>query len=377
MHPDSHNSAAGKSPRTSECGTEKMSQPLVSVAMVVCNVDRYLAEAIESILDQTFQDFEFTIVDFGSTDNSKLIISRYAGSDSRVKFHEVPHCGLGEARNAACTLAQGKYIAIMDADDVSLPDRLLWELEFMERHPEVGVVGGAVECIDAAGRALITWGNPVGDREIRSALNETCPLWQPTVLIRRDAFVSLGGYRPHFAPAEDYDLWLRMAEHFQIANLEQVVVKYRIHPHQVSLRKRTQQTLGILAARASASARRRGKPDPLDSVKEITSEALAPLGVTEAKQQIELTSERRRWIRFMCMAGEYSAALQAAIETLQSDLEYVEKWRVADLQIAAAGLYWRQRRIPRSGLSAAQAVLTYPLMVGRPLKPLLRRLGLA
>src|ERR1700675_5081879 len=108
-----------------------MSQPLVSVAMVECNVDRFLTQAIESILGQTFQDFDFIIVDFGSTDSSKSIISGYTASDSRVKFHEIPHCGLAEARNVACSLAQGKYIAVMDADDMSVPDRLAWEIDFM------------------------------------------------------------------------------------------------------------------------------------------------------------------------------------------------------------------------------------------------------
>lgn len=354
-----------------------MNCPLVSVVMVVCNVDRFLAESIESILGQTFRDFEFIIVDFGSTDDSKHIISSYAARDSRVKFHEIPHCGLAEARNAGCFLAQGKYIAIMDADDVSVPERLMWQVDFMEKHPEVSTLGSAVECIDAAGKALVTWGNPVGNGEIQSALLECCPLWQPTVLMRRDAFVGVGGYRPPFAPAEDYDLWLRMAEHFQLGNLKQVVLRYRIHPYQVSMRKRAQQTRGVLAAQVSASSRRSGIPDPMNSVKEITPEVLTALGVTVSKQQSELATDVERWIRYMCMAGEYSVALRAALETLQSDLEYVERWQIANLHLTVAGLYWRQKRLLSSLIAAARAVLTRPAVIGRPLKPLLRRVGLA
>jgi Glycosyl transferase family 2 len=368
-----HGPADGNSRRTSEHDTERMSQPLVSVTMVVCNVDRFLREAIESILGQTFSEFEFIVVDFGSTDNSKPIISQYAASDSRVKFHEIPHCGLAEARNAAAALAQGKYIAIMDADDVSVPERLAWELDFMEANPKVGVVGGAVEWIDSTGRPLQTHRHPLTDREIRSELRTHSVIWQPTAFIRRDAF---GGYRGPFAPAEDYDLWLRIAERFQLANLERVVLKYRFHPSQVSLRKRTRQTLGILGAQLSASSRRAGLPDPLDSVAEITPEVLAAMGLTRARLQSEDTFERRRWIRFMCMAGEYAAALQATLEALESDLEQVERWLIADLQVTAARLYWRQGRRVSGVLSAAQAVLTHPVMVGRPLKPLLRRLGL-
>jgi glycosyltransferase involved in cell wall biosynthesis len=235
-----------------------MNTPTVSVVMVVCNVDRFLAESIKSILGQSLREFEFIIVDFGSTDKSRAIISEYEAKDDRIKFQTVPHCGLAEARNASCSFARGRYVAIMDADDVSAPQRLAWQVEFLEQYPEVSVLGGAAEWIDKNGRALATFGNPIWDREIRAALLEFCPLWQPSVLMRREAFVDVGGYRPPFAPAEDYDLWLRMSEHFQLGNLKQVVLKYRIHPHQVSIRKQKQQTLGRLAALASASLRKMG-----------------------------------------------------------------------------------------------------------------------
>jgi cellulose synthase/poly-beta-1,6-N-acetylglucosamine synthase-like glycosyltransferase len=359
--------------RTSAPGAEKMSQPLVSVALVVSNVDRFLAESIESILGQTFRDFEFIIVDFGSTDNSKSIISKYAAIDSRVKFHEIPHCGLAEARNAACSLAEGKYIAIMDADDVSVPERLSWQAEFMENHPEVGVVGGSVERIDATSRPLQVFQYPLENREIQSELLTHCVFCQPTVLMRRDAFVRVGGYRGPFAPAEDYDLWLRIAESFQLANLVKVVLKYRIHSSQVTLRKRRQQIMGSLAAQASARARRNGGPDPLNRVKEITPALLAGLGVTKPEQQVALAREYLNWTRVMYQTREYSGALNALNEILQpSDREYAESWVVAELRFLAAGIYWRQRRFLRSVMTLSLAVAARPLVVGRPLKLLLR-----
>jgi hypothetical protein len=354
-----------------------MSRPLVSVTMVVCDVvDCYLAEAIESILAQTFRDFEFIIVDFGSPDTAKSIISKYAAIDSRIRSREIPHCGLAEARNAACSFAQGKYVAIMDADDVCLPERLSWQVDFMEAHPEVGVVGGAVECIDAAGRVLTTWSNPTENRMLQLALNERCLLMQPSTLMRRDAFVALGGYRALFAQAEDYDLYLRIAERYQLANLEQVVLKYRFHPSQLSVSRRSQQSLCALAAKVAATSRRNGLPDPLNSVAEITPELLARLGATRTMQQRQLASDLRDWVRNLCIAGEYSAALQVALEGLRCDLGYVERWRVADLRLTVARLQWKQGRPLRSGLSAAHAVLTRPIMLGRPLKLFLRRIGL-
>jgi cellulose synthase/poly-beta-1,6-N-acetylglucosamine synthase-like glycosyltransferase len=351
----------------------QMGNPTVSVAMVVRNVDRFLTESIESVLAQTFRDFEFVIVDFGSSDSSKSIISGYAAKDTRIKFHEIPCCGLAEARNAACSLAQGKYIAIMDADDVSVQERLSWQVRFMEDHPEAGVVGGAVERIDATGRPLQVFKYPLENPEIQSELPTCCVFCQPTVLMRRDAFVGVGGYRGPFAPAEDYDLWLRIAESFQLANLDQVLLKYRIHSNQVTLRKRRQQVMGCLAAQACARARRNGGFDPLNGVKEITPALLAGLGVTKAEQQVALAREYLNWTRVICETREYSGALDALNEILQpSEHEYAESWVVAELRFLAARIYWRQRRFLRSVMTLCHAVAARPVIVGRPLKSLLR-----
>jgi GT2 family glycosyltransferase len=351
-----------------------MNGPLVSVVMVTRNADRFLVESIESILGQTFRDFEFIIVDFGSTDKTKTIISSYAAKDSRVRLHEVPSCGLAEARNAGCSLARGKYIAIMDADDISVPDRLMLETEFMEEHPRVGVLGGVTECIDATGRTLDLQSHyfPTQDHEIKTALAVCCPFCQPTVLIRREAFILVGGYRAVFAQAEDYDLWLRIAEHFQCANLTQVVLKYRIHPHQVSMHKRRQQTLCVLAAQVSQSSRQKKLADPLDSVEEITGDKLCEWGITHAVQQRHIVSDWHQWIRNMCRAGEYAVALNAAVDLLQSEFQDVERWQIADLHLTVAWLCWKQRRFLKSCLAACHAVMTRPVVLGRPFKSWLR-----
>ena len=349
--------------------------PAISVVMVVCNVERFLREAIESILGQTFTDFEFVIVDFGSTDNSKAIIKEYAAKDSRVKLHEIPHCGLAEARNAGGFLARGCYIAIMDADDISMPSRLEMEFSFMEKHPEVGVVGGATEWIDATGRKMRVESFPLGDGEIKSALEVHCPFCQPSVLVRNEAFKRVGGYRGAFAPAEDYDLWIRIAEHYQCANLSEVVLRYRVHPYQVSFRKRTQQTLRCIAARFSASARKNGQPDPMDSVPEINSGVLTRLGISEKVQQTAVASEYLFWFRAMYGAGEYAGALKAAVEVFESrELEHAERWQLANLRLMTARLYWKQGNLSKGLLVAAHAFAIRPLMLGRPAMQVLRRI---
>lgn len=351
-----------------------MTQPLVSVTMAVCNAERFLAESIESILGQTFQNLEFIIVDFGSTDNSKTIVFSYAAKDTRIRFYEIPNCGLAEARNAACSHAQGQYIAVMDADDVCLPDRLSLEVDFMESNPDISLLGGATEWIEKDGRSLGIHKVPCGNVEIQSALPSRCPFWHPTVVIRTDAFLFVKGYRKPFVFAHDYDLEFRISEHFKCANLANVVLRYRIHPSQVTFRKREMQTLCRLAAQISAASRRNGRPDPIDLVAEITPALLTELGISEAAQQNALVSDARNWIRGMLAAGEYTAILNAACAILSSDMKRVEGWQIADLHLTVALLYWKQGRFAAGLLSAVRALLTHPASIGRPLRFLLSRI---
>lgn len=351
-------------------------EPLVSVVMVTRNADRFLREAIESILGQTFRDFEFIIVDFGSTDTSRDIASSYAAKDSRIRLSEIPNCGLAEARNAVCALATGRYIAIQDADDISLPSRLKVEVDFMEKHPEVGLLGGAVQRIDQNGKYLSTADDhPTEDQEIRLVLREWNTFCQPAVVMLREAFVRVGGYRAAFPNAEDYDLWLRISEYYQCANLKEVVLKYRIHPHQMTRRKRSEQLLCTLAAQASASLRRAGKPDPINSANEITPTVLAGMGVSLTMQKTKLAEDYFSSINKMYKTGGDAAVLEAAAEFLRlCKGECVEPIFISDVHILSAKAYWKQRRILPSFLSVGRAVLARPRIVGRPLKPFLRLL---
>lgn len=354
-----------------------MNEPLVSVVMVVCNVERFLAEAIESILGQTFKDFEFIIVDFGSTDKSKAIAASYAAKDSRIRFREIPNCVLPAARNAGCSLAEGRYIAVMDADDICLPDRLRLEVEFMEEHPEVGVMGGAALFVDPIGRPLDLHAHGSEDQEIRSAMADHCSIWHPTVLLRKAAYTQVGGYRTPFVFAHDYDLELRIADHFKCANLSHVVLNYRIHPNQVSLSRQRQQTLCRLAAQASARLRKEGGPDPLDGVQEITPALLRRLGVSEAAEQTALVRDCRNWVCQMSRAGQFSVALNAAAEMLHSsDCEHADEREVSELWLAVASAHRKQRAFLSSFLALGNGVMTRPAVAGRPFKRLLQRLGL-
>jgi GT2 family glycosyltransferase len=350
---------------------KQMDQPLVSVVMVTRNVQRYLPESIESILKQTFREFEFVVVDFGSSDRSKEIITSYARQDERILYREIPDCSLASARNAACSLAKGRYIAIQDADDVSLADRLAIEVAFLENHPEIGLVGGEIQRIDENGLSLKTINDlPREDSDIRREMEKWNPFWQPTVLIRRDAFLEVGGYR-ELPQAEDYDLWLRISEHCKCANLKQVLVNYRIHSTQMSVRGRKVQILYALAARASASMRRRGKRDPLGSGGELAV-ALEEMETGPAVQQEAIAEGYSFWVNQLFVAGEYSSVGVAAWEMFE---EYsggrIGRRLASDIQFVAARAEWRRYRAWSSLRFLFRAVLIRPKLLVRPIKRLL------
>lgn len=353
-----------------------MTAPLVSVVMVICNVERFLVEAIESVLGQTFHDFEFIILDYGSTDSSKDIVLTYAAKDSRIKLHATPPCTYIEAKIAVSSLAQGRYIAVQDADDNSFPNRLLWEVEFMEKNPAVAVLGTAAHWINAEGRFLLVFEPPTGHEEIRTALLKGSPFVHSSVMMRRENFTHVGGYRRVMTHAEDYDLYLRISEHFQCANLKQVGVQYRIHGNQFSLRTLRQQKIAKLAAQAAASGRRTRGVDPLDSVQEISQSLLLELGVPHARLQEQLFWGYQDWIYNMFLAGEYTVALKTAVDVLGSDWEGIDRRQVADLRLMVARLFWKQKRFIRSFVAACHAVITKPILAGDLFRPLWRKVAL-
>jgi glycosyltransferase involved in cell wall biosynthesis len=352
----------------------KSDQPLVSVAMVTRNVERYLQEAIESILNQTFSDFEFIIVDFGSTDRSKEIIRGYAARDERVRYHEVPECSVASARNAACDFASGQYVAIQDADDISLPHRLMLAVKLLQKSPDIGLVGGEVQRIDENGSPLKTVNDlPTDDREIRRAMATWNPFWQPTVLFRRDAFIKVGGYRELY-PTEDYDLWLRISERYMCANLHEIVLNYRIHSNQASVRRRKEQILRSLAARASAGLRRENKSDPLNSGRNLTPELLVEMGVSVEQQQAAIIEGYAFWVKQLFALEEYATVGPVASELMREFKgRDAERASVADALLLASKAEWHQRRMLSSLAFLCHATRLNPRMLARPLRGFLGR----
>jgi len=233
-------------------------RPLVSVIMAVYNGRRYLREAIDSVLAQTFQDFELIVVDDGSTDATPRILARY--KDPRLRVIRQENAGRAVARNRALDEAQGEYIAINDADDVSLPSRLEEQMEFLGHHPEIALLGAHAMMVDEKDRPIWPVIHPVEHKKIRETLASHMAFVHPTVVFRKSVIPDCGGYRAEFPLAQDYDLALRITERFRCANIGKPLLRYRIHPASATVRKVALQTFYSRLARELAEERtRRGK----------------------------------------------------------------------------------------------------------------------
>jgi glycosyltransferase involved in cell wall biosynthesis len=216
--------------------------PIISVVMPVYNAEKYVAEAVESILNQTFSDFEFLIVNDGSSDGSLAILKRYAEKDRRIRLISRPNTGLVVALNEMLSKSKGEFLARMDADDIALPDRFARQVEFLQRESDVVCVGGARELIDEEGRTLTYIEDPEHNDRIQELLlaGHSC-ICHPSAMIRRSALLKVGGYDESMHPAEDLDLWLRLGEVGKLANLKDKVVKYRLHQNSASEQNQTLQ----------------------------------------------------------------------------------------------------------------------------------------
>lgn len=210
-------------------------KPRVSVVMATFNAREYLREAIESILNQTFKDFEFLIIDDGSTDDTVKIIQSYR--DPRIVLHQRRHKGLIDTLNYGIKVAKGEYIARMDADDVSEPKRFELQVKFLDRHPDHALVGTTTRIIDTRGRTIDISAEPLHHEELGQGLLVRNVLAHGSVMMRKSALRRVGGYDPKAIHAEDYDLWVRISREGKIANLPQPLFKWRLNPQGISVTK--------------------------------------------------------------------------------------------------------------------------------------------
>lgn len=257
-----------------------VSAPSISVAMSVYNGERFLAAAIDSVLAQTFADFEFLIVDDGSRDGTAAILADYAARDPRIRVIARGNRGLVASLNELLAAARAPLVARMDADDICLPERFARQHAYLAAHPEVGVLGSWTEDIDEHDAAYPheALDHPVTHEAFLAAIDAGAPLLcHPAVMFRRDLVRGLGGYHPAFRHCEDLDLWLRLATVTRIANLPERLLRYRHYSQQVSSRHATEQQVNAAISRTAYAERTAGRPDPT-----ATLTALPPIDQLDA-----------------------------------------------------------------------------------------------
>lgn len=213
-----------------------MNPHLISVVMPVYNSEKYLRESIESILNQTFKDFEFIIVDDQSTDSSWPITQEYALKDSRiVAVKNTGKKGCYPARNCGHRLAKGKYIAVMDSDDIALPQRLQTQFDFMEQHQDIDVCGSWAKIFGNQNVIVQTRQN---HEEIRDEAFFHYPFFHPSLIFRNTNLIL---YSENHSSAQDYELLCRKINELRFANIPEVLLLYRAHQNQISKASRKEQ----------------------------------------------------------------------------------------------------------------------------------------
>lgn len=204
-----------------------LNNPKISVLMPAYNAEKYIKEAIKSILNQTFKDFEFIIVDDCSKDKTWQIIQNYAKKDKRILvLRNDRNLGIAGSRNKLVSLVKGKYIVWQDADDISMPCRIEHQYKFMEENPEVGICGGFLLFFNKNENKSIRKYAP-DDKSLRKNIFRYSPVAQPAAIIRKKCFDEFGKYNLKYPPAEDLDMSFRIGTKYRFANLQEIVVRYR------------------------------------------------------------------------------------------------------------------------------------------------------
>jgi glycosyltransferase involved in cell wall biosynthesis len=290
--------------------------PTVSVVMAVFNGEKYLREAVDSILAQSFADFEFIVIDDGSKDRSLEILEHYAHSDLRIRLLSRPNRGLTRSLNEGLQLARGDFVARMDCDDISLPSRFEKQVAYLREQQEVCLVGSRVEFIDPEGQPInLKPGMLLTHAEIDAALlRKGWPIVHPSIMVRYDTIMEAGGYSDLYQTNQDHDLFLRLAERDQLANLPDVLLKYRQHFESISLSKSKQQGDTVEAIVREAYKRR--------------GIALSNGALNSRPKPMTRLDHHRTWCWTALAAGNVQTARKHALATFRKTPLSPQSWRM-------------------------------------------------
>jgi glycosyltransferase involved in cell wall biosynthesis len=265
-------------------------KPKVSVIMITYNGEKYIAEAIDSILRQTMKDFELVIIDDGSVDKTANIIKKY--NDHRIRFFQnEKNEGITFSRNLTIKESIAPYIAILDSDDIAMPNRLKIQTDFMDRHPDFGFIGSWVSLINENGKPLyINWKNPLPPEMIPCILLFQNYFNNSSIIIRREALPQGEIYRD-VSPAEDYDLWLRINKKWKMWNIPYLLVKYRIHSKNISTLQSQKRKWAVNKIITDALAKLEIKPSEDELKVHLTN------GTYSGENVLEFIDKKERWLK--------------------------------------------------------------------------------
>ena len=240
---------------------EATASPRISCLLPVYNGEEFLVEAVRSILDQTYRNFELVIVDDGSSDRSPEILAALAAEDGRIRVVRRENGGIVAALNTGLAICRGEYVARMDADDIALPDRFQFQLDYLDANPKCVLVGGVAQSLKPDGSFA---GRTTGGRHRRTDLSAFPPKiavsMHPLITVRREALLAIGGYRSAFPHAEDYDLFIRLSKLGGIDNPDKDLLIYRRHEGAISLKHLETQERSAALAEMDAIAGDRTPP---------------------------------------------------------------------------------------------------------------------
>lgn len=238
--------------------------PEVSVVIPAYNAAPFLGAALDSLLGQSFRRFEIVVIDDCSTDLTWDVIREYSKRDARIRaYRNERNLGISGNRNYGVGLARGRYIAWQDADDVSLPTRLEKQYEFLESNPEVGIVGGFIE-IFRGDRVIGVRRYPADDASLRQCIFRYSPIAQPAAMLRADALRRAGSYDTRYSAAEDLDMTFRIGEGYALANLQEIVIRYREVDSSATFTRFRAMELSTLAIRWKNMGSPRYRATPMD-----------------------------------------------------------------------------------------------------------------
>lgn len=292
--------------------------PAISVILPVFNGDNFLEAAIESVLNQTFASFELIIINDGSTDQSIKVIEHFAEKDSRIVVVDRENRGLVASLNQGVQLARANLIARMDADDVCDLHRLEQQLDYLKTNPNCVAVGSRVLLIDPDALPIKVFVDALEHDDIDSAnmSGAGSHICHPTVMFRRDAALFVGGYRDEYRHAEDVDFFLRLAEVGRLANLQEVLLKYRQHLNSVGYAHTMAQMQSARAA-VKEACRRRKLPIPFNFYE---------LDTTGTDQKY--ADVHRKWAWWSLTGGYLDTARKHAIKAFFLQPTSLENWKL-------------------------------------------------